>query len=54
MPPPESEQENASNVFMNDDGLTQHDSDIMIEEEQACSEPVSHVSCNGLIVNFVL
>ena len=33
-PPPESEGGNASDVSMNDNGLTQHDSDVMIGEER--------------------
>ena len=34
VPPPESEGGNASDVCMNDNGLTQHDSDVVIEEER--------------------
>ena len=33
-PPPASEEGNTSDVSMVDDGLTQHDSDVMVEEER--------------------
>ena len=33
-PPPASEEGNTSNVSMVNDGLTQHDSDIMVKEER--------------------
>ena len=34
VPPPALEEGNASNVSMVNDGLTQHDSDVMVEEER--------------------